>query len=132
MTRHAERHQILRVMRATIGERLDVMHKRREDVSAPLFAALTQWMCSQMAVTNASPCAAVSLVLIIPAREVLVMSLHRFLVRLTVTAFSVSKVRTARHAAGSLRFSRHHSTSIKKALAENCFSEKADSISYSC
>ena len=134
MTGYAERHQIALVMRAAVGERSNVMHKRREDVPALLLAALTKWMRCQIAVTNPAPRAAVPLVLIVAAHEVVVMPLHRFLVRLAVAAFSVRKVRAACHAAGTLRLSRHRTPprAIKKALAENCFSEKADSISYSC
>ena len=44
MTGDAERHQILRIMRATIDERLDVMHERRKNISASLLATLTQRM----------------------------------------------------------------------------------------
>ena len=132
MARCAERHQIAIVMRATIDERLDVMHERREDVSAPLLAALAKWMRCQVSIANPAPCSAVSLVLIVATREILVVSLHDFLVCLTVTAFLVCEIRTSCHAAGTFRLSRHCFTSIKKALTENCFSEKADSISYSC
>ena len=46
--------------------------------------------------------------------KMLVMFLHDFLVRLTVTAFSVGKIRTACHAAWSLRLSRHHCSPSKK------------------
>ena len=109
-----------------------MMHKRRKDISALLFAHLTKRMPRQVTVTNASPCAAVSLVLIVPACEVLVMSLHRFLVLLAVAAFSIRKIWTSCHAAGMLRLSRHRFTSIKKALAENCFSEKAEPVFYFC
>ena len=132
MARYAERHQIAIVMRATIDERLDVMHERREDVSAPLLAALAKWMRCQVSIANPAPCSAVSLVLIVATREILVVSLHDFLVCLTVTALSICEIRTSCHAAGTFRLSRHCFTSIKKALTENCFSEKADSISYSC
>ena len=107
MTRHAERHQILRIMRATVRERPDVMHKRRENVSAPLLAALAKWMRCQVSIANPAPCSAVSLVLIVAAREVIVVPLHCFLVHLAITAFSVRKIRTARHAAWSFRLSRH-------------------------
>ena len=112
MTRGAERHQILRIMRATVRNRLDVMHKRREDVSAPLLAALAKWMRCQVSVTDTSPCTAVSLVLILATSEAVIMSLHHFLMRLAVASFSVCEIRAARHAAGSLRFSRHRFTSI--------------------
>ena len=132
MAGDAERHQIALVMCATVGERLDVMHKRRKDISPLLFALLAERMPCQVAVTNPAPYAAVPLVLIVPTREILVVSLHDFLVCLTVTAFLVCEIRTSCHAAGTFRLSRHCFTSIKKALAENCFSEKADSISYSC
>ena len=132
MTGHAERHQILRIMRATLRNRLDVMHECRKDISALLFAHLTERMPCQMSVTNPAPYAAIPLVLIVASHEVVIVSLHNFLVRLAVAALSVCKIWTSRHAAGSLRFSRHCFTSIKKALTENCFSEKADSISYSC
>ena len=99
-------------MRATVGERLDVMDKRRENVSALLFALLTERMPCQMSVTNPAPYVAIPLVLIVAAREMLIMTLHRFLVRLAVAALSIRKVRTPRHAAGSLRLPRHHFTSI--------------------
>ena len=132
MTGDAERHQIALLMCAAIRERLDVMHKRRKDISPLLFALLAERMPCQVAVTNPAPYAAVPLVLIVPTREILVVSLHDFLVCLTVTAFLVCEIRTSCHAAGTFRLSRHCFTSIKKALAENCFSEKADSISYSC
>ena len=56
--------------------------------------------------------------LIVAARKVLVVLLHGFLVRLAVTAFPVSKIRTARHAVGTLWLSGHRFTSIKKALTE--------------
>ena len=114
MTRCAERHQIAIVMRATVGERSNMMHKRRKDVSALLFTHLTERMPRQVTVANPAPCTAVSLVLIVPTREVVIVSLHDFLVRLTVTAFSIRKVRTACHAAGALRLSRHCTSPSKK------------------
>lgn len=114
MARCAERHQIAIVMRATIRNWSDVMNERREDISPPFFALLAERMPCQMSVTNPAPYAAIPLVLIIPAREVLVMSLHRFLVRLTVTTFSVRQVRAARHAAGTFRLSRHCTSPSKK------------------
>ena len=132
MTGYAERHQIALVMCATVGERPDVMHKHREDISPLLFAFLAEWMPCQISVTNPAPYATISGVLIVPTREVVIVSLHDFLVCLAVAAFSIRKIRTSCHAAGMLRLSRHRFTSIKKALAENCVSEKADSISYSC
>ena len=110
------------------------MHECRENISALLFAFLTERIPRQMSVTNPAPYAAIPLVLIVATGKMLVMSLHDFLVRLTVTAFSVRKVRTACHAAGSFRFTGHRTPprGIKKALAEKCFSEKADFISYYC
>ena len=74
MTRYAERHQIALVVCAAIRERLDVMHKRRKDISPLLFAYLTERMPCQMSVTNPAPCAAISRVLIIPAREVVIVN----------------------------------------------------------
>ena len=85
----------------------NVMHKRRKDISPPLFTHLTERMPCQMSVTNPAPRAAISRVLIVAACEVIVVPLHCFLVHLAITAFSVCKIRTARHAAGTLRFSRH-------------------------
>ena len=112
MTGYAERHQIALVMCATVGERPDVMHKHREDISPLLFALLAERMPCQVAVTNPAPYAAVPLVLIVPTREILVVSLHDFLVCLTVTAFLVCEIRTSCHAAGTFRLSRHCFTSI--------------------
>ena len=114
MTGDAERHQILRIMRATIDERLDVMHECRENVSALLFALLAERMPRQVSVANPTPYAAIPLVLIVAAREVVIVSLHDFLVHLAVAALSVREVRTPRHAAGSLRLSRHCTSPSKK------------------
>ena len=107
MARYAERHQIARVMRSAVGKRSDMMHECRKDVSPPFFALLAERMPCQMSVTNPAPRAAIPLVLIIAARKVLVVSLHNFLVRLTVTAFSVRKIRTSCHAAGTFLLFRH-------------------------
>lgn len=112
MARCAERHQIALVMRATVRDWTNVMHKRRKDISSLLLAALAKCMPCQMTISNHAPCASIPLVLIVAAREVVVMPLHDFLVHLAITALSVREVRTARHTAGSLRFSRHHFTSI--------------------
>ena len=107
MARYAERHQITFLMCATVGERSDMMHECCENISALLLAFLTERMPRQMTVTNPAPYAAIPLVLIVPTCEVLVMSLHNFLVRLAITAFSVRKIRTARHAAGTFLLFRH-------------------------
>ena len=132
MTGYAERHQVALIVRAAVGERSNMMHKRRKDVSALLFTHLTERMSRQVSISNPAPYATIPLVLIVATREVVVVPLHHFLVLLAVAALPVREVRAARHAAGALRFTGHCFTSIKKALAENCFSEKADSISYSC
>ena len=114
MTRGAERHQIAFVMCATVGERLDVMDKRRENVSALLFALLAERMPRQVSISNPAPYSAIPLVLIVPAREAVIMSLHDFLVRLTVATLSVRQVRAARHPAGTFRLSRHCTSPSKK------------------
>ena len=103
-------------MRTALRNRSNMMHKRRKNISPLIFAHLTEWIPRQVTVTNASPCAAVSLVLIVAAHEVVVMPLHRFLVRLAVAAFSVCKIRASRHAAGTLRLSRHCTSPSKKGL----------------
>ena len=107
MTGYAERHQIVFIMCAALRKRLDMMDERRKDISALLFAHLTERMPCQVTVTNPAPYATISGVLIVPTREVLIVSLHNFLVRLTVTAFSICEIRTAFHAAGTFRLSRH-------------------------
>ena len=112
MTRHAERHQIALVMCATVRDWTNVMHKRRKDISALLFAHLTERIPRQVTVTDFLPRIPVSLMLIVATREAVIMLLHRFLVRLAVAAFSIRKVRAARHTAGALRLSRHRFTSI--------------------
>ena len=114
MARYAERHQIALLMCAAVGERSDMMDERCKDISALLFAHLTERMPCQVAVTNPAPRAAIPLVLIVASHEVVIVSLHNFLVRLTVTAFSIRKVRTACHAAGSFRLSRHCTSPSKK------------------
>ena len=114
MTGYAERHQVAFVMCTTLRNRLDVMHKCCENISAMLFAHLTERMPRQMSVTDTSPHAAIPLVLIVATGKMLVMSLHDFLVRLTVATLPVRKVRTPRHAAGSLRLSRHCVSPSKK------------------
>ena len=128
MTRYAERHQVALIMCATVGERSDVMHKRRENISALLFAHLTERIPHQMTISNPAPCASIPLVLIVPTREVVIVPLHNFFVRFTVTAFSIRKIRTSCHSTRALWFSRHRVSPSKKAFSENCFSEKADCI----
>ena len=114
MTRHAERHQIALTVRAAVGERSNMMHKRCENISPLLFALLADRMPCQMSVTDPAPYAAIPLVLIVPTCEVVIVSLHNFFVCLTVTAFSIRKVRTACHATGAFRFSRHCTSPSKK------------------
>ena len=111
MTGYAERHQVALIVRAAVGERLDVMDKRRENVSALLFTLLAERMPRQVSISNPAPYAAIPLVLIVATGKMLVMSLHDFLVRLTVATLSIREVRTACHAAGSFRLSRHRFTS---------------------
>ena len=101
-------------MCATLRKRLDMMDERRKDISALLFAHLTERMPCQMSVTNPAPRAAIPLVLIVAARESFVVSLHNFFVLLAVAAFSVCKIRASRHAAGTLRLSRHYVSPSKK------------------
>ncbi|EFR41271.1 hypothetical protein HMPREF9162_1716 [Selenomonas sp. oral taxon 137 str. F0430] len=112
MTGYAERHQVALIVRAAVGERSNMMHECRENVSALLFALLAERIPRQVSITNPAPCSAVPLVLIVATGKMLVMSLHDFLVGLTVTAFSIRQVRAARHAAGTFRLSRHRFTSI--------------------
>ena len=114
MTGYAERHQIALVMRAAVGERSNMMYKCRENISALLFAHLTERMSRQVSISNPAPCAAISLVLIVATGKMLVISLHGFLVRLTVATLPVRKVRTARHTAGAPRLSRHCTSPSKK------------------
>lgn len=114
MTGYAERHQVALIVRAAVGERLDVMDKRRENVSALLFTLLAERMPRQVSISNPAPYAAIPLVLIVATGKMLVMSLHDFLVRLTVATLSVRQVRAARHAAGTFRLSRHCTSPSKK------------------
>ena len=114
MTGYAERHQVALIVRAAVGERSDMMHKCCEDVSAPLLAGLTKRIPRQVTVTDFLPRIPVTLVLIVPARKILVVSLHNFLVRLAVAALSVCKIRTSCHAAGTFRLSRHRAPPSKK------------------
>ena len=107
MTRHAERHQIIRVMRAAVSNLLDVVHECRANISALLLALLTERMECYVPIANPAPRVAIPLVLIVPTREVLIVSLHRLLMNVTIAAFSVCEIRTARHAAWSFRLSRH-------------------------
>ena len=114
MAGDAERHQIAFIVCTTIRNRSDVMHKRREDMSPPLFAHLTERMPRQVTITNPAPRAAIPLVLIVATSESFVVSLHNFFVRLTVTAFSIRKIRTSCHSTRALWFSRHRVSPSKK------------------
>ena len=114
MTGYAERHQVALIVCAAVGERSNMMHKRRKDVSALLFAFLTERMPRQVSISNPAPYAVIPLVLIVATGKMLVMSLHDFLMHLAVAAFSVCEVRTARHAAGTFRLSRHCTSPSKK------------------
>jgi len=112
MAGYTERHQVALIVRAAVGERSNMMHECRENVSALLFALLAERIPRQVSISNPAPCAAIPCVLIVATGKMLVMSLHDFLVRLTVATLPVRKVRAARHAAGALRLSRHRFTSI--------------------
>ena len=112
VARHAERHQILIVMRAAIAERLDVMHERRRHEASALSAHLAQRFSHQMAVANPAPRATVPLMLSIAASKAFVVTLHRLLMLLAVPALPVREIRTACHAARAFRFPRHHFTSL--------------------
>ena len=83
------------------------MNKCRKDISPLLFAHLTKRMPRQVTVTDSSPCAPVSLLSVVAACEAVIMPLHRLLMNVTIAAFSVCEIRTARHAAWSFRLSRH-------------------------
>ena len=65
------------------------MHECRENISAVLFAFLTERIPRQVTVANPAPYATIPLVLIVAAGKMLVMSLHDFLVRLTVATLPV-------------------------------------------
>ena len=107
VTRHAERHQIVLVMRAAMADRLDVMHERRRHEASARSAHLTQRLSCQMPVANLSPYAAVPLVLFVTASESFVVPLHRLLMLLAVAALLVCQIGTACHAARTFRFPRH-------------------------
>ena len=66
-----------------------MMDERCANVSPLLFAFLTERMPCQMTITNPAPRAAIPLVLIVPTREMVIVSLHNFFVRLAVAAFSI-------------------------------------------
>ena len=107
MTRYAERHQIIRVMRAAVSNLLDVVHECRANISALLLAPLAERMECYVPIANPAPRAAISFVLIVPACEAVIMPLHRLLMNVTIAAFSVCEIRTARHTAGPFRLPRH-------------------------
>ena len=114
MAGDAERHQIAFIVCTTIRNRSDVMHKRREDISPPLFAHLTERMPRQVTITNPAPRAAVSLVLPVAASESFVVPLHRLLMLLAVAALPIREVRTTCYAARTFRFLRHLAPPTKK------------------
>ena len=107
MAGRAERHQIIRVMRAAVSNLLDVVHECRANISALLLAPLAERVPCQVSVTNPAPRTAISFVLIVPACEAVIVPLHRLLMNVTIAAFSVCEIRTARHAAWSFRLPRH-------------------------
>ena len=114
VARHTERHEIPLVMRTAIAERLDVMHERRRHKASVLSAHLTQRFSCQVSVANLSPRASVPLVLPVATSEAFVVSLHRLLVLLAVTALAVREIGTACHAARAFRFPRHLAPPTKK------------------
>ena len=114
MAGDAERHQVALVMRAALRNRLDMMDERCANIAPLLFAHLTKRMPHQVTITNPAPHTAISLMLIVATREVVVVSLHDFLVCLAVAAFSACKIRTARHTTGAFRLSRHGVSPSKK------------------
>ena len=109
MAGRAERHQIIRVMRAAVSNLLDVVHECRANISALILAPLAERMECYVPIANPSPRAPVSLLPVVAAREVLVMPLHGLLVFLTVPALTIRKTWTPCHATGAFRLSRHPS-----------------------
>ena len=66
-----------------------MMHECRENVSAVLFTFLAERMPRQVSISNPAPYATIPLVLIVAAREAVIMPLHDFLVLLAVAALPV-------------------------------------------
>ena len=107
VARHTERHQVICIMRAALGQRLDVMYECRRHEAPMRSAHLAQRFSCQVSIANLSPHAAVSLMMPVASSKALVVLLHRLLMLLAISALPICKIRTIRHAARTFRFPRH-------------------------
>ena len=110
MARHAQRHQIVFVVCAAVGDWFYVMDKFGIDIFILSFAQLAQRILTNVSVAYLLPCAAVAFFVVIAASEFVVMPLHGFFVVVAKAAFVVGQFWTADKAAGAFRFLGHRVT----------------------
>ena len=67
MAGHAQGHQIAVLMRTSIGNRQDMVHKTCEDITSLFLTFLTEWMTLDVPRTSLAPLASIPLVLIVAA-----------------------------------------------------------------
>ena len=107
MTTDAQTFEIALVIRATIGDRLHMMHQRCHRCSAQSKANLAEWMSRDIAVTDFLPRTSVPFMLIVATGKMLVMSLHKAPMFLAVARPTVGEIRTATVSAGAFWFRWH-------------------------
>ena len=106
MTRLAERHKIVLVMRAAVRKRQDVMHLGRLGEPSRFPAHLTKRMRGEEQSTNLAPTVAVPLLVLLRPTIALVLLRGQPLVRRAITLISFYESGSTGIAAWLLRFSR--------------------------
>lgn len=76
MTASAETHEVLLIIRSSLGDRNDVMDLLDRNIPPMLQALLAEWMLVDVSASDLSPLAAVTFVSVVAPGEVVVMLLH--------------------------------------------------------
>ena len=104
----AETHEVRLIVRSAFADWFDVMDLLNRDVPAFLHTHLAEGMLMNVAGPDLTPLSSVSLVPVVPTREVIVVIIHELLVFSAVAVTIVlHEVRAARIPAGPLWFPWH-------------------------
>lgn len=107
MTASAEAHQVAFIIRSAFGDRFDVMHFLYGNVSSVLQTLLAERVLLDVACSYLSPLAAVPLVSVVAAGEVVVVLPHLFFMSRAVLLAIFSEVAAAWVTTGTLWFPWH-------------------------
>ena len=112
MTADAQTFEIALLIRPTISNRLHMMNKRCHRRKAKPKTSLAKRMRRDVTVADFLPRTTISLVLIVPTGEMLIVPLHLLFVFLAVAALAVGQFWATLITAGAFGFPRHSTTSF--------------------